>query len=235
MCSIYGAWGVTTALAPYLEGGIAGWQERKLPTRRKRDATENKWVTREHPKIDRIGCPWLISRFVNPEAEFIYVPAAEVSKVAADVGGTPYDIKGVEFGLGFQGAARPGHLAHDPFSPGFTRPSNHAGGLEGGMTNGQPLVLRAAMKPIATIPKALPSVDLITGEAVQAHFERADVCAVPAAAVIVEAMVAWVLAAACLEKYGGDSVPELLAHYRVSRDLQDARLPRPEVEGAGGS
>jgi rhodanese-related sulfurtransferase len=84
--------------ATYLEGGIAGWQERKLPIRRKRDASENKWVTREHPKIDRIACPWLISRFVNPEAEFIYVPAAEVAKVAADVGGTPYDIKGVEFG-----------------------------------------------------------------------------------------------------------------------------------------
>ena len=84
--------------AAYLEGGIAAWQERKLPTRRKRDASENKWVTREHPKIDRIACPWLISRFVNPEAEFIYVPAAEVAKVAADVGGTPYDIKGVTFG-----------------------------------------------------------------------------------------------------------------------------------------
>jgi rhodanese-related sulfurtransferase len=84
--------------ASYLEGGIAGWQERKLPTRRKRDASENKWVTREHPKIDRIACPWLISRFVNPEAEFIYVPAVEVSKVAADIGGTPYDIKDVKFG-----------------------------------------------------------------------------------------------------------------------------------------
>jgi rhodanese-related sulfurtransferase len=88
----------TGMAASYLEGGIAGWQERKLPTRRKRDASENKWVTREHPKIDRIACPWLISRFVNPEAEFIYVPAAEVSKVAADVGGTPYDIDGVKFG-----------------------------------------------------------------------------------------------------------------------------------------
>jgi rhodanese-related sulfurtransferase len=84
--------------AVYLEGGIAGWQERKLPTRRKRNATENKWVTREHPKIDRIACPWLISRFVNPDAEFIYVPANDVAKTAADVGGTPYDIKGVEFG-----------------------------------------------------------------------------------------------------------------------------------------
>ena len=84
--------------AAYLEGGIAGWKEQGLPTRRKRDASENKWVTREHPKIDRIACPWLVSRFVNPGAEFIYVPPIDVAKVAADVGGTPYDIKGVEFG-----------------------------------------------------------------------------------------------------------------------------------------
>jgi rhodanese-related sulfurtransferase len=84
--------------AAYLEGGIAGWKEQRLPTRRKRDASENKWVTREHPKIDRIACPWLVSRFVNPDAEFIYVPPNDVAKVAADVGGSPYDIKGVEFG-----------------------------------------------------------------------------------------------------------------------------------------
>lgn len=84
--------------ASYLDGGIAGWQERKLPTRRKRDASENKWVTREHPKIDRIACPWLISRFVDPTAEFIYVPANEVAKIAKEVGGTPYDIDNVEFG-----------------------------------------------------------------------------------------------------------------------------------------
>ena len=84
--------------AAYLQGGIAEWKERHLPTRRKRGPAENKWVTREHPKIDRIACPWLISRFVNPDAEFIYVPANDVSEVASDVGGTPYDIKGVEFG-----------------------------------------------------------------------------------------------------------------------------------------
>jgi rhodanese-related sulfurtransferase len=96
--------GVASALqkhgvqANYLAGGIADWKERTLPTRRKRDASENKWVTREHPKIDRIACPWLISRFVNPDAEFIYVPANEVSRTAKDVGGTPYDIEGVEFG-----------------------------------------------------------------------------------------------------------------------------------------
>jgi rhodanese-related sulfurtransferase len=84
--------------ANYLAGGITDWKERKLPTRRKRGATENKWVTREHPKIDRIACPWLVSRFVNPDAEFIYVPPDNVAKVAADIGGTPYDIKGAEFG-----------------------------------------------------------------------------------------------------------------------------------------
>jgi rhodanese-related sulfurtransferase len=83
--------------AVYLEGGIGGWKEMRLPTRRKRDASENKWVTREHPKIDRIACPWLISRFINPDAEFIYVPPNDVTKVAAQVGGTPYDIEGVEF------------------------------------------------------------------------------------------------------------------------------------------
>ena len=84
--------------AAYLEGGIADWKAQVLPTRRKRDTSENKWVTREHPKIDRIACPWLISRFVNPEADFIYVPPNDVAKVAAEIGGTPYDIKGVEFG-----------------------------------------------------------------------------------------------------------------------------------------
>ena len=84
--------------AAYLEGGISAWKEKHLPTRRKRGAAENKWVTREHPKIDRIACPWLVSRFIDPNAEFIYVPPSDVAKVANDVGGTPYDIKGVEFG-----------------------------------------------------------------------------------------------------------------------------------------
>jgi rhodanese-related sulfurtransferase len=84
--------------AVYLEGGIGGWKELRLPTRRKRGASENKWVTREHPKIDLIACPWLISRFIKPDAEFIYVPPNEVTNIAASVGGTPYDIKGVEFG-----------------------------------------------------------------------------------------------------------------------------------------
>jgi rhodanese-related sulfurtransferase len=84
--------------ASHLEGGISGWKERGLPTRRKLGAAESKWVTREHPKIDRIACPWLIRRFINPLAEFIYVPASEVLAVAEEKRATPYDIKGAEFG-----------------------------------------------------------------------------------------------------------------------------------------
>ena len=85
--------------AAYLDGGISAWQEMKLPTRRKlRGRAENKWVTREHPKIDRIACPWLVSRFINPGAEFIYVPPDQVTAVAEQIGGIPYDIKGAEFG-----------------------------------------------------------------------------------------------------------------------------------------
>ena len=83
--------------AVYLDGGIAAWIERRLPTRRNIGATPGKWVTREHPKIDRIACPWLIRRFIDPNAEFIYVPTSRVLAVASETGGTPYDIDGVEF------------------------------------------------------------------------------------------------------------------------------------------
>jgi len=84
--------------AAYLEGGISAWTERHMPTRRKLQAGEKNWVTREHPKIDRIACPWLISRFINPRAEFIYVPPDQVTAVVDETGGIPYDIKGTEFG-----------------------------------------------------------------------------------------------------------------------------------------
>jgi rhodanese-related sulfurtransferase len=85
--------------AAYLEGGISAWQEMNLPTRRKlRARADNKWVTREHPKIDRIACPWLVSRFINPGAEFIYVPPDQVTAIADQIDGIPYDIKGAEFG-----------------------------------------------------------------------------------------------------------------------------------------
>lgn len=122
-------------------------------------------------------------------------------------------IKGVELGDGFQTAARPGSEAHDEIvrpAPGepVTRAANRAGGVEGGMSTGDVLRVRAAMKPIATVPKALRTVDTSTGEDATAHHQRSDVCAVPAAGVVAEAMTALVLAEAVLEKFGGDSVEE---------------------------
>jgi rhodanese-related sulfurtransferase len=83
--------------AAYLAGGIARWRDERLPTRRKLQETTNKWVTRERPKIDRIACPWLISRFIDPQAEFLYVPTNTVGAVAAEMGAIPYDIEGVTF------------------------------------------------------------------------------------------------------------------------------------------
>jgi len=122
-------------------------------------------------------------------------------------------IKGVEIGEGFALAGKPGSEAHDEIGytrgRGFFRYSNRAGGLEGGLTNGEILIVRAAMKPIPTLHKPLRSVDWITKEEVTAAVERSDVCAVPAAAVVGEAMVAWVLASAFLEKFGGDHLEEI--------------------------
>ena len=134
-------------------------------------------------------------------------------------------VKGVEIGGGFALASTPGSRAHDVILPrqewegpdGRSRPwrraTNRAGGLEGGVTNGEPVIVRAALKPISTLAKPLPSVDLLTAEEIQAHYERSDVCAVPAAGVIGEAMVAIVLARALLEKFGGDSLAETRRNY----------------------
>ena len=128
-------------------------------------------------------------------------------------------IKGVEVGIGFGAADIPGSQVHDAFfydggeDAKFRRGSNNAGGTEGGMSNGEPLVVRAVMKPIATLMKQLPSVNLTTKEGVPAFAERSDVCAVPAAAVVGEAMVAIVLAQLMCEKFGGDSLGEMRANY----------------------
>jgi len=126
-------------------------------------------------------------------------------------------VKGVEIGLGFGVAALPGSQVHDEFAVNDTgqvlRPSNRAGGTEGGITNGQPLVVRGAMKPIATLMRQLGSVNVQTGQAAPAFAERSDVCAVPAAGVIAEAMVAIVLMEAFLEKFGGDSMVEIHRNY----------------------
>ncbi len=136
------------------------------------------------------------------------------SQLAAAVMGIQA-IKGVEIGDGFETARRRGSVAHDEMYPGrdgVIRSTNRAGGLEGGMTNGQPLRVRAAMKPISTVPRALATVDMATGDEAVAIHQRSDVCAVPAAGVVVETMVALVLARAALEKFGGDSLTETRAN-----------------------
>jgi chorismate synthase len=133
------------------------------------------------------------------------------SKLAGAVMGIQA-IKGVEIGDGFRTATRRGSVAHDEIekdpSGKIVRRTDRAGGTEGGMSNGEILRVRAAMKPISTVPKALDTIDVATGEAAKAINQRSDVCAVPAAGVVAEAMVALVLAEVVLEKFGGDSVTE---------------------------
>ena len=131
-------------------------------------------------------------------------------------------VKGVEIGPAFENARRMGTEVHDEFFPdgkgGVMRRTNRAGGIEGGISNGQPIVVRAAMKPIPTTVTPLRSVDLATGEPATTRYQRSDVCAVPAAAVVAEAMVAWVLADALLEKLGGDSIEEIKARWNELLD-----------------
>ncbi|NLC52949.1 MAG: chorismate synthase [Firmicutes bacterium] len=146
-------------------------------------------------------------------------------QLAQAVMGIP-GIKGLEFGAGFKGADLVGSQMHDAihFTPesGWQRPSNQAGGIEGGITNGEPLILRAAMKPIPTLYQGLPSVDLKTRQPRTAGAERSDLTAVPAAGVVAEAMVAWVLAVAFQEKFGGDTLPELKRAFDSYREGLDA-------------
>jgi len=135
-------------------------------------------------------------------------------------------IKGVEVGDGFETTTRPGSAAHDELvmgDDGITRLSDRAGGIEGGMSTGTLLRVRAGMKPIATVPHALRTVDVATGEAAGAHHQRSDVCAVPAAGVVAEAMVALVLANSVLEKFGGDSIGE------TKRNLASYLAAMPEA------
>ena len=142
-------------------------------------------------------------------------------------------IKGVEIGDGFATAARRGSAAHDEIlrdDDGLVkRATGRAGGIEGGMSTGQVLRVRAAMKPISTVPKALATIDVKTGEASKAHHQRSDVCAVPAAGIVAEAMVALVVANAVLEKFGGDSVAE------TKRNLLSYLESIPDVLKSSGS
>ncbi len=133
-------------------------------------------------------------------------------------------VKGVEIGDGFKAAGMRGSQAHDVLEPGtaspysWRRPTNHAGGIEGGISNGEAITVRLAVKPIPTLGKPLPSVDLATREATEAHFERSDVCVVPAVGVIAEAGLAVVLADAILDKFGGDSLEETRRNCRSYLD-----------------
>lgn len=154
------------------------------------------------------------------------------SQLAAAVMGIQA-IKGVEIGDGFETARRRGSVAHDEIYPGpdgVMRSTNRAGGLEGGMTNGLPVRVRAAMKPISTVPRALATIDMATGEEAVAIHQRSDVCAVPAAGVVVETMVALVLARAALAKFGGDSLGETRAN--IDGYLRAVAARKPSANGA---
>jgi chorismate synthase len=129
-------------------------------------------------------------------------------------------IKSVEVGIGAEAGRRKGSEVMDEIGPeSYQRYSNNAGGIEGGTSNGMPLLLRAAMKPIPTLKKPLRSVDISTKEQVEAIYERSDVCAAPAAAVIAEAMVAFVMADVLMEKFGGDSMDEIRRSYSSYMDF----------------
>ncbi|RMH27510.1 MAG: chorismate synthase, partial [Planctomycetota bacterium] len=148
--------------------------------------------------------------------------------------------KSVEIGMGVGVADRRGSEVHDPirFDPamqdtpslGFVRDTNHAGGLEGGMTNGEPVVVRAAMKPISTLLKGLPSVDLNTKTPEPSQYERSDVCAVPAASVVLEHVVAFEIARAVLDKFAGDTMIELRAAYDAYLDTARALPLEPPTD-----
>jgi chorismate synthase len=141
-------------------------------------------------------------------------------------------MKGVEIGDGFRTAHRRGSVAHDEMIPGdpVKRLSNRAGGLEGGMTNGEPVRVRVAMKPISTVPRALRTIDTATGEEATAIHQRSDACAVPRAGVVAEAVVALVLADAALEKFGGDSLAETR---RNARSYREGLHIGPDTRGEG--
>jgi chorismate synthase len=164
-------------------------------------------------EVVALGCLPGIGSFVHWDRKLDSRLAAALMSIQA--------IKGVEIGLGFGVAEIPGSKVHDELffgaGEGFTRGTNNAGGIEGGMTNGEPVVARAAMKPLSTLPTPLASVDMQTKQPVKAHFERSDVCAVPAAATIGEAMVVLTLTGALLEKFGGDSLEEFLQNVEAYR------------------
>jgi chorismate synthase len=150
------------------------------------------------------GCPIGLGSYVHPDRKLDGQLAAAMMSIQA--------IKGVEIGLGFEAARRFGSEVHDAIvhdGSRYLRPTNGAGGLEGGVTNGEPIVLRVAMKPISTLYQPLASVNMATKQAEPATVERSDYCAVPAASVVGENVAAWVIAQAFLDKFSGDSIAQI--------------------------
>lgn len=164
------------------------------------------------------GCPPGLGSYVHWDRKLDAQLAAALMGIQA--------IKSVEIGDGLQTTKRRGSVAHDEIvreNGEVTRVTDRAGGIEGGMSNGEIIRVRAGMKPISTVPRALQTLDTSTGEAATAHHQRSDVCAVPAAGIVAEAMVAMVIANAVLEKFGGDSLPE------TKRNLESYLANIPEV------
>jgi chorismate synthase len=165
-------------------------------------------------EVVALGCPVGLGSYVQWDKRLDGRIAQALLSIQA--------IKGAEIGLGFETARRPGSAVHDEIlfdaSTGFRRTTNNAGGLEGGVTNGQPLIARAAMKPLSTLRTPLRSVDVATKEAVEAVVERSDVCAVPAAGIVGEAMLAIALADAFLQKFGGDGIDEIRRNFAAYQD-----------------
>ena len=183
------------------------------------DARMRAAVDRARDQQDSLGGVFEVRATGLPPGLGSYQSSSErlTARVGAAVLSIPA-IKGVEFGLGFESAERRGSQVHDPIVPApkeaprrYARSSNNAGGLEGGMTNGEPLVVRAAMKPIPTLRKGMPSVHFESGEPERATYQRSDVTSVPAASVVGEAVVALALTEAFLDKYGGDSIEQVRA------------------------
>ncbi|WP_078553275.1 chorismate synthase [Bacillus alkalicellulosilyticus] len=164
------------------------------------------------------GAPIGLGSYVQYDRKLDAKLAAAVMSINA--------FKGVEIGIGFEAASRPGSEVHDEIlwdeEKGYTRKTNNLGGFEGGMTNGMPIVVRGVMKPIPTLYKPLNSVDIETKETFAASIERSDACAVPAASVVAEAVVAWEIANAILEKFGSDRMDEIKEN--IDRHNEQARL-----------
>ncbi len=160
-------------------------------------------------EIAGLGVPIGLGSHISPERRLDSIIAADMMSIPG--------IKSVEIGLGAESSTRLGSEMHDPIVPGKKgipeRTSNRAGGIEGGISNGEPIIVTAVMKPIPTLIQPLPSVDIITGETVNAHKERTDTCSVPSASIVGEAMLSISLGKAFCEKYGGDSILEMRKHF----------------------